>query len=108
MNVPAIRFEWDEAKNRSNQRKHGVSFEEASHFFFDPLHVVVDDRVLDVEQRWQAVGSVKRDAGALVLLIVAHTVRDESGTEGFVEIIRIISARKAMPEERRIYEDENG
>lgn len=106
--MPEIRFEWDEAKNRSNQRKHGISFEDASHVFFDPFHVVVDDRVLDGEQRWQAVGTVKRGAGTLMLLIVAHTVRDESKTEESVEIIRIISARKAMPEERRIYEDENG
>jgi hypothetical protein len=35
--VPGIRFEWEEAKNLSNQRKHGVSFEEATQVFFDPL-----------------------------------------------------------------------
>jgi uncharacterized DUF497 family protein len=49
--VTGIRFEWDEAKNLSNQRKHGVSFEEASQVFLDPLHIVVADRVVDGEQR---------------------------------------------------------
>ncbi len=38
--MTSVRFEWDEAKNRSNQRKHdGVSFVEASQVFRDPLHV---------------------------------------------------------------------
>ena len=103
-----VRFEWDEAKNLANKRKHGISFEEASHVFFDPLHVVVEDRVLDGEQRWQALGVVKRNAGSLILLLVAHTIRDESKTDGYVEVVRIISARKATPEERRVYEVENG
>lgn len=103
-----VRFEWDEAKNLANKRKHGISFEEASHVFFDPLHVVVEDRVLDGEQRWQALGVVKRNAGSLILLLVAHTIRDESKTNGYVEVVRIISARKATPEERRVYEVENG
>ena len=103
-----VRFEWDEAKTLANKRKHGISFEEASHVFFDPLHVVVEDRVLDGEQRWQALGVVKRNAGSLILLLVAHTIRDESKTNGYVEVVRIISARKATPEERRVYEVENG
>jgi uncharacterized DUF497 family protein len=47
--VTEIRFEWDEAKNLSNQSKHDVSFAEASQVFFDPFHVVVDDRVVDGE-----------------------------------------------------------
>jgi uncharacterized DUF497 family protein len=108
MNASEIRFEWDEAKNRSNRRKHGVSFEPASHVFFDPLHVVVDDRAVDGEQRWQALGVVSRNSRDLVLLLVAHTIRDEFRTDGYFETIRIISARKATPEERRVYEDENG
>jgi Ribonuclease toxin, BrnT, of type II toxin-antitoxin system len=36
--VAMIRFEWDESKNRTNQRKHGVSFEIAARVFLDPLH----------------------------------------------------------------------
>jgi uncharacterized DUF497 family protein len=46
-----MRFEWDEAKNLSNQRKHGVSFERASAVFLDPLCVSVEDRVEDGETR---------------------------------------------------------
>ena len=69
-----VRFEWDEAKNLSNQRKHeGVSFEEACQVFCDPLHVSVQDRIEGGEQRWQTVGAV-RD---LVILVVAHTVTEE-------------------------------
>ncbi len=95
-----IRFEWDEAKNQSNQRKHGVSFEEASQVFRDPLHVSVQDCIEGSEQRWQTLGMVQD----CLLLLVAHTLRDQEGAE----IVRIISARKATPKERRRYEQENG
>jgi uncharacterized protein len=64
--VDSIRFEWDGAKNRSNQRKHGVSFEDASHIFRDPLYVSVQDRVDDGEQRWQTLEFVED----LLLLVV--------------------------------------
>jgi uncharacterized protein len=49
--VDSIRFEWDEAKNLSNRRKHGVTFEEASQVFRDPLYVSVQDRVEGGELR---------------------------------------------------------
>lgn len=95
--VPCMRFEWDETKNRTNQRKHGVSFETASDVFADPLHLSIQDRIEGGESRWQTMGMV----GAVVLLIVAHTHRDD----GNEEVIRIISARKATRKERRAYED---
>jgi uncharacterized protein len=98
-----MRFEWDEAKNLSNQRKHGVSFEEASAVFLDPLYVSVQDRVEDGETRWQTLGMVED----LLLLTVAHTVRETSDEGITVEVIRIISARPATRKERRRYEDEN-
>lgn len=103
--MTGVRFEWDEAKNRSNQRKHdGVSFEEASQVFRDPLHFSVQDRIEGGEQRWQTFGVVQ----GLVVLVVAHTITEE-GVEGrSVEVIRIISARRATPRERRRYENENG
>lgn len=100
-----VRFEWDEAKNLSNQRKHdGVSFEEARLVFYDPLHVSVQDRVEGGEQRWQAIGAVQ----GFVILVVAHTVTEEDADGEPVEIIRIISARRATPRERRRYENEKG
>jgi len=100
-----VRFEWDEAKNLSNQRKHqGVSFEGAQRVSQDPLHVSVQDRIEGGEQQWQTIGAVQ----GVVILLVAHTVTEEDDAGGSVEIIRIISARRATPRERRRYENENG
>jgi len=91
-------FFWDEAKNRTNQQKHGVSFEAASLVFDDPLQVSRIERVVDGEERWQTIGV----AEGIVLLLVVHTWPEE--TEG-EESIRIISARKASREERELYEE---
>ncbi len=91
-----MQFEWDDAKNLVNQIKHHVSFETAVEVFNDPLHRSIPDRVVDGEQRWQTIGHV----GAVVVLIVAHTYRDDEDEER----VRIISARKATRKERRDYE----
>ena len=96
-----IRFEWDEAKNLSNQQKHDLSFQEAIEVFRDPLHVSIQDRIEDGEERWQTFGMVR----GLLLVMVAHTVREEDGME---TVVRIISAQRADRKERRFYEDENG
>lgn len=96
-----IRFEWDPAKARSNERKHGVGFEIASHVFEDSHALVEQDRIEGGEQRWQTLGLV----GEVLLLLVAHTVRFEDETEA-AEVIRIISARKADRKERQHYEKE--
>src|ERR1700720_1834614 len=93
-----VRFEWDEAKAESNLRKHRVRFEDAMLVFADPFALVEQDRSEGGELRWQTLGLV----GGIVLLLVAHTVR--TGEED--EIIRIISARKAVRKERKRY-DEN-
>lgn len=99
-----LRFEWDEAKNLSNRRKHGVSFEEATAVFRDPLYVSVQDRIDGGELRWQTLDLVE----GLLLLVVAHTVREEREDDTLVEVVRIISARPATRKEKRRYEDENG
>ncbi|HKW76784.1 MAG TPA: BrnT family toxin [Terriglobales bacterium] len=91
-----MRFEWDQKKNRDNQRKHKISFELAREVFLDPFCFIVRDRVVEDEQRFWTVGSV----GGVVVLVVAHTAREE----GEEEVIRIISARKATPRERHFYE----
>ena len=94
-----IRFEWDEAKEKLNVRKHGVSFDDAMAAFADPWALMVQDRVEEGELRWQTLGMV----GGCLILLVAHTVgEDEDG----VEIIRIISARAADRKERKRYEDQ--
>jgi len=101
--MTGIRFEWDEAKDLSNRRKHGVSFEEASQVFLDPRYVSVEDRVEGGERRWQTLGFVR----GLLLLMVAHTLKEEEDDGTLVEVIRIISARPATRKERRRFEDEN-
>lgn len=92
-----MHFEWDELKNRANRTKHGVSFETARLVFDDPNAVSVQDRHEDGEERWQTMGLV----GSTLILLVAHTERQSEGNE---QVVRIISARKATPNERRRYE----
>ena len=92
-------FEWDPVKANSNISKHGVSFELATLVFADPNAIVEQDRIEDGEIRWKIIGLV----GGLTLFFVAHTVREQDGTE----VIRIISARRADRKERRRYEEEN-
>jgi len=91
------RFEWDAAKAQSNVRKHGVRFETASRVFLDPFAVVEQDRYENGEYRWQTLGLVD----GCLLLLVAHTVRD---AQDGAEVIRLISARRAEPKERKRYE----
>ena len=95
------RFTWDETKNLSNRKKHGVSFEEAARVFFDPLHLSIQDRIEDGEQRWQTLGL----AGGVTILLVAHTVTEDGPENELVEVIRIISARRATRAERKRYEN---
>ncbi|MDR1489714.1 MAG: BrnT family toxin [Desulfovibrio sp.] len=92
-----IRFAWDTAKAEGNLRKHRVSFETATRVFADPFAMAKQDRVENGEYRWQTLGIVDGH----LLLLVAHTVRDDA--DG-VEVVRIISARRAEPKERKRYE----
>jgi uncharacterized protein len=89
----AIRFEWDPTKEASNQEKHGVSFEEASTVFSDPLSITIDDPDHSgAEVRFLTMGVTVQNR----LIVVIHTDRAET--------IRLISARAATPKERRYYE----
>ena len=92
-----MKFEWHEDKNHKNKQKHGISFELASLVFHDPhLLSVLDPRYSD--ERWRTLGHIDG-----VTIYVAHTIGEDDYGE---EIIRIISARKATPnEERRYYID---
>jgi uncharacterized DUF497 family protein len=89
-----VKFAWDQVKNLANQRKHDVSFEEASELFlsgadyleiFDEEHSVMEDRFI-------AIGPVRR---GLVLVVWTEQADDET--------IRIISARWAAKAERLLY-----
>ena len=87
-----LTFEWDESKNTANVLKHGISFEQASEVFLDPLSLTIRDpeHSHDVE-RFVTIGTTT--AGNIVVAI--HT--DRAGT------VRIISARFATTREKRDY-----
>jgi uncharacterized DUF497 family protein len=91
-------FEWDYKKAEANFRKHGIRFEEAALVFDDALSVSKQDHIENGEYRWQTIGMVS----GFLLLLVAHTVRAE---DTGIEVIRIISARRADRKERRSYEN---
>jgi hypothetical protein len=89
-----ITFSWDDRKNRSNQKKHGVSFEEAQTVFFDEHAVEYFDPDHSAnEDRYLMLGLGYR----LRILVVSYALRAE-GSE-----IRIISARKATKKEQKTY-----
>jgi len=85
------RFEWDAGKRAANLAKHKVDFADAVRVFDDP-YALVDNSPRGGEERWTIVGL----AFPRVLLVVF--------TERQGDTIRIISARKALPHERRDYE----
>jgi uncharacterized protein len=83
-------FEWDSEKAASNLRRHSVSFQEAATVFADPLAVYIDDG--SGTERTVVIGTSIRDR----VLFVVHV---ERGTRD-----RLISARRATPSERAVYE----
>ncbi len=89
-----MRFEWDSGKASENLSKHGVSFEEAATVFRDPLSATGPDPDHSVgEERFVTFGVSTNGR----LLVVGHI---EHG-----DIIRIITARPAIPGERKLYEE---
>lgn len=86
-----MEFEWDENKNRLNQRKHGISFQEAQEIFFGIVFTSIDERFDYDEIREISIGEIE----GVVIITVAHVERNGK--------IRLISARKATPKERRKY-----
>ena len=90
-------FKWDEDKAKTNLAKHHVSFETAVRVFSDPFQLTEQNRIENGERRWQTMGMVD---GQMVLFVAHTVIDDDSGAE----IIRIISARKADPTERKRYE----
>ena len=93
--VRDLRFEWDGAKNAANQRKHGISFEEARSVFYDERALLIEDPDEGTgEDRFVLLGMSE----ALRMLLVCHCYREREA------VIRIISARKADRAERADYE----
>ena len=89
-----IRFEWDQRKSAANERKHGVSFEEAATVFADENALLISDpEHSDGEDRFILLGL----SSSLLVLVVCHCHREDEMK------IRIISARKATRAERGQY-----
>jgi uncharacterized protein len=87
-----MEWTWDHRKANRNRAKHKVSFEVAELVFDDPFQFTQPDPHRD-EDRWRTIGKVNSTT-----LFVVHTIVEDDGTG------RIISARKALPHERRLYE----
>lgn len=86
-------FEWEPQKAKSNVKKHGISFEEASTAFKDTLSLTIDDPLHSIDEvRVALIGMSNKNR----LLVVVHAERGDN--------IRIISARKATKKERKVYE----
>ena len=93
-----LKFEWDPKKAARNVRKHGISFEEAQTVFEDPNHWLDFDREhSDEEERSLIIGLSSR----MRFLSVVYTEHDET-----IQLIRIISARRANSTETRRYTGE--
>jgi uncharacterized DUF497 family protein len=90
--LQGIEFEWDDTKARSNFQKHGVTFEEASEVFFDPFYQFGDASVDDESREFILGYSISSR-----LLLVVYTERSRR--------TRIISARPATRQERKLYEE---
>lgn len=89
----ALRFEWDPRKAAWNLKKHGVSFQEATSVFRDPLSITISDPDhFDSELRFVDLGLSHRGR----LIVVSYTERGDN--------IRIISARRASRSEQKEYE----
>jgi uncharacterized DUF497 family protein len=84
-------FEWDEAKNRANIRKHGIAFEMAQLIFKSTFFTKLDLINTYGEDRFISIGKIDD----IVVLVVVHTDRNER--------TRIISARPASRKERQAY-----
>jgi len=92
--VGDLRFEWDTKKASSNERKHGVTFDEARSVFSDENALVIPDPDhSQAEDRFIILGMSSHDRA----LVVVHCFREEGA------VIRIISARRAGTKEQKPY-----
>ncbi len=92
----SLKFTWDKNKAEFNIRKHGITFEEATTVFTDPLSLTIDDPLHSFdEERAVIIGQSFRDR----VLVVVHTDMGDT--------VRIISARPAIKKERNYYESKS-
>lgn len=88
----SVIFEWNEAKNESNRRKHGVSFAEARQLLQSGVEclVIYDAEHSELEDRFVAIGPIARG-------VIVYTEPEET-------LVRILGARLAVRRERDLYE----
>ncbi|MBN2103221.1 BrnT family toxin [bacterium] len=86
-------FEWDDKKNQSNIKKHGICFEDVCEIFKYPRLTIIDNRFDYKEKRYISIGTITKD----IQVIIVYTERNKH--------IRIISARKANARERKKFND---
>ena len=92
-----MKFEWDTTKEKSNIKKHGITFEQASYVFADPYALnKYDNEHSDNEDRWILLGKSLKG----VILLVVHTFK----VIDRIELVRIISARRATKQEKQTYQ----
>jgi len=85
-------FEWDHSKELANRKKHGIDFQTVAKVFLDPHVIEFDDLVAAGELRFNAIGLVEGR-----MLFVTYTMRGD--------VVRIISARGAEPNEKKRYHE---
>ena len=94
MTYSVVKFEWDEAKEKSNRRKHSVSFVEARQLFQSGVEylVIYDVEHSEFEDRFVAIGPIARG-----VVVVVYTEPEE-------DVVRILGARVATRQELKLYE----
>jgi uncharacterized DUF497 family protein len=92
-----MKFEWDTEKEKVNIKKHGISFEQACYVFSDPFALnKYDEKHSHEEDRWVLLGKALNE----IILVVIHTFKITDD----IELVRIISARKATKSEQQTYQ----
>jgi uncharacterized protein len=89
-----MEFEWDDAKNRENMRRHGIDFADAAEVFTHPMLTSLDDRKDYGEDRWIGIGLIRN-----TVAVVVYVEWIEEGR------VRFISARPALRHERKRYQE---
>ena len=85
-----MKFEWDDAKRKSNIKKHGFDFVDAEKVFDGATFTINDDRFEYGKNRYITLGMLEG-----FVVVITHLEEDE--------LIRIISMRKATKNEQKIY-----
>jgi len=89
-----MQFEWDETKNETNLRAHGIDFNHVPEIFNGPMIINIDDRFHYDEKRYIGIGFLRN-----IIAVVAFVEKEK-------DVIRIISARKANKHESKSFEKE--